>query len=200
MIKAVIFDVGGVLVRTEDRAPRRALEVRLGLQPGEAETLVYNSAKGQQAQRGEITAQELWRWIQTRFCFDDAAVAAFRREFWGGDRLNASLLTLVQSLRPRYQMAIISNAMDDLLLTLTDVYPMADDFDLIVGSAYERVMKPAPEIFLRTLARLDREPAEAIFIDDFAHNVAGARAVGMAAIHYTPDLDIAATLAKYGVV
>lgn len=199
MIKAVIFDVGGVLVRTEDRAPRQALETRLGLQPGEAEYLVYNSEMGQKAQRGEITAAELWRWIQARFGFNDREVEQFRQEFWGGDRLNEPLLGLVRSLRPRYQTAIISNAMDDLLPTLTAVYPMADAFDLIVGSAYERVMKPAPEIFLRTLARLGRQPAEALFIDDFAHNVNGARAIGMAAIHYTPALDVTAALAEHGV-
>jgi len=199
MIKAVIWDVGGVLVRTEDRAPRQALEARLGLQPGEAEFLVYNSAMGQKAQRGEITAAALWRWIQARFRFDDGELETFRREFWGGDRLNAPLLGLVQRLRPRHQTAIISNAMDDLHHTLTVVYPMTEAFDLIVGSAYERVMKPSPEIFLRTLARLGRQPAEAIFIDDFAHNVEGARTVGMAAIHYTPDLDVAAALAEYGV-
>ncbi len=199
-IKAIIFDVGGVLVRTEDRTPRRRLEEQYGLQPGEAEFLVYNSERGQQAQRGEITATTLWRWIQARFNLDAAALADFRQQFWSGDRLNAPLLALVHSLHPRYQTAIISNAMDDLHHMLTAVYPMADAFDLIVGSAAERVMKPAPEIFLRTLARLGREPAEAIFIDDFAHNVAGAQAVGMAAIHYTPDLNVAATLAEYGVV
>lgn len=199
MIKAIIFDVGGVLVRTEDPTPRRELEIRLGLHPGEAEALVYNSEKGQQAQRGEITAQELWRWIQERFGLNDVEVAVFRRQFWGGDRLNAPLVALVRSLRPRHQTAIISNAMDDLLPTLTSLHPCADAFDVIVGSAYEGVMKPAPEIFLRTLARLGRQPEEAIFIDDFAHNVAGAQAVGMAAIHYTPDLDVAAALAQYGV-
>ncbi len=199
-IKAVIFDVGGVLVRTEDRTPRRRLEEQYGLQPGEAEFLVYNSESGRQAQRGEISAAALWRSIQARFGLDDAALADFRRQFWGGDRLNAPLLALVRALRPRYQTAIISNAMDDLLPTLTHAYPMADAFDLIVGSATEGVMKPAPEIFLRTLARLGRQPAEAIFIDDFAHNVAGAQAVGMAALHYTPDLDVAAALAEQGIV
>jgi epoxide hydrolase-like predicted phosphatase len=199
MIKAVIFDVGGVLVRTEDQLPRRQLEAQYDLQPGEAEFLVYNSDMGRKAQHGEITAAALWGWIQARFALDDVALAAFRRQFWGGDRLNTSLLALVRSLRPRHQTAIISNAMDDLHHTLTVAHPMTDAFDLIVGSAYEKVMKPAPEIFLRTLERLRRQPAEAIFIDDFAHNVDGARAVGIAAIHYTPDLDIAAALAEHGI-
>ncbi len=34
-IKAVIFDLGGVLVRTEDQAPRRALAERLGISLGQ---------------------------------------------------------------------------------------------------------------------------------------------------------------------
>ena len=199
MIKAIIFDVGGVLVRTEDHAPRRKLEERLGLAPGEAERLVYNSDMGRAAQRGEITAAELWRSVQEHFGFDADELQQFRAEFWGGDRLNQPLVDLIRSLRPLYQTAIISNAMDDLNQTLAETYPIADAFDLIVGSAYEGIMKPDAEIFLRTLARLGRAPDETIFVDDFAHNVAGAQAVGIHAIHYTPQTDVAAALASYGI-
>ena len=55
------------------------------------------------------------------------------------------------------------------------------------------------QAILRTLARLGRAPDETIFVDDFAHNVAGAQAVGMHAIHYTPQTDVAAALASYGI-
>ena len=46
MIKAIIFDVGGVLIRTEDPGPRRALEVQYGLEPGQAEYMAFNSPLG----------------------------------------------------------------------------------------------------------------------------------------------------------
>ena len=107
---------------------------------------------------------------------------------------------MIRQLRTRYQTAIISNATDNLRQTLTINYPMADAFDLIVGSAYEKVMKPDPRIFERTLARLGRQPDESVFIDDFAHNIVGARAVGMQAIHFTPPIDLVAELAKLGVL
>ena len=48
------------------------------------------------------------------------------------------------------------------------------------------------------MARLGRQPDEAVFIDDFAHNIV-ARAVGMQTIHFTPQVDLAA-LAKLGYV
>lgn len=198
-IQAVVFDVGGVLVRTEDRAPRAALEKRLGLAAGAAEQLVFNGPMGLQAQQGAISAQSLWAWLKTELKLDEEGLAEFRQAFFAGDRLDTTLVEMIRSLRPRYQTAIISNAMDDLLETVTYRYPMADAFDLIVGSAYERVMKPDPAIFLRTLERLGRAPQEAVFIDDFAHNIEGARAVGMAAIHYTPGVDLQAELARLGV-
>jgi epoxide hydrolase-like predicted phosphatase len=199
MIQALIFDVGGVLIRTDDPTPRRRAEQRHGLGPGRAEFLVFNSEMGRQAQHGLISSGELWAWVQAQLGADDATMAAFRRDFFGGDHLNATDVTLIRRLHGAYQTAIISNAMDDLNEVVTAHYPMADAFDLIVGSAYEGIMKPDARIFGRTLARLGRQPAEAVFVDDFMHNVDGARAVGMHAIHYTPDLDLAAALAEFGV-
>ena len=109
------------------------------------------------------------------------------------------MVTLVRRLQTQYQTAIISNAQSNLLDFVTNQFPMADAFDLIVGSAYEGIMKPNAAIFERTLARLGCKPAEAVFIDDFAHNIAGAKAVGMHAIHYQPGVDLAAELAQLGV-
>jgi glucose-1-phosphatase len=197
-IKAVIFDVGGVLVRTHDHSSRRGWEKRLGLAQGESETIVFNSPMGQQAQRGAISDAALWAWVGAHLALGDK-LAAFRRDFWAGDVLDTALVDYIRALRPAYQTAIISNATDGLLQALTETFKIADAFDLIVGSATEGVMKPDAAIFERTLARLERQPAETVFIDDFAHNVAAAQALGMHAIHYTPAVDVPAALAALGV-
>jgi epoxide hydrolase-like predicted phosphatase len=199
VIKAVIFDVGGVLLRTVDPSRRLGLDERFGLPPGECETLVFNSEMGARAQRGEISAEELWSWVQQQLDLTDHGLENFRYEFWAGDRLDAELINYIRRLRPRYQTAIISNAMDNLLDLIGRYFSLADTFDLIVGSAYEKVMKPSPAIFLRTLERLGRQPAEAVFIDDFLHNVEGARRIGMHAVHYRPGMDLPAALAELGV-
>ncbi len=199
MIKAIIFDVGGVLVRTADRSQRNALEQRLGLKPGESEMIVFNGEMGLKAQQGAITNAALWQWIQQHLHLTDEEFLAFRQDFWGGDQLDIELIALIRKLKTCYQTAIISNATDNLNETLTVNYPIADAFDLIVGSAYEKVMKPDRIIFERTLARLGRQPAEAVFIDDFAHNIEGARAAGLHAIHFTPQIDLPAALTALGI-
>ena len=123
----------------------------------------------------------------------------FQRDFWRGDRLDRELVGLIRRLRPHYQTAIISNALDNLNQFLDETLHIADAFDLVVGSAYEGVMKPDALIFERTVARLGRRPQETVFIDDFAHNVEGARAIGMYAIHFRPGIDLPAELARLGV-
>ncbi len=198
MIKAVIFDFGGVLLRTEDHTGRRRWEQKLGLAEGEAEHIVFNGEMGRKAQHGAITVEELWAWVGDYLDLSAAELAAFRRDFWSGDVLDEALVNLIRKLRPSHQTALISNAYNDLRTVLTREFGIADAFDLIVVSAEEGIMKPDPRIFEITWQRLGRQPEETVFIDDFSHNVAGARAVGMHAIHFTPDTDLRTELTALG--
>ena len=201
MIQAVIFDVGGVLLRTEDPTHRKQWETQLGLGPGGAEALVFNSEMGQKAQRGEISASGLWLWIGTYLKLSAEELHAFHAGFWAGDVMDMQLVEYIRRLkRGRYQTAVISNYADNLRPELTHAHGIIDAFDEIVISAEEQMMKPDAEIFRRALTRLGRAPAEAVFIDDFLHNVEAAQEVGLAAVHFQPGIDLPAELAQLGVV
>ncbi len=199
MIKAIIFDIGGVIVRTADHSSRRQWEKKLGLAAWESETIVFNSEMGTKAQCGAITDDALWVWVGQRLNLNDSELAAFRAGFWAGDVLDSGLVDFIRTLRPKYETAVISNATDNLHNALTNQFHIADAFDLIVGSAAEKVMKPDPRIYQRTLARLNRQPAETVFIDDFAHNIQAAQELGMATIHFKPGTNVPDELEKLGV-
>lgn len=196
-IRAVIFDIGGVLVRTVDPSARTVWEQRLGLPPGGAEAKVLNSPTGHSAQRGEISDADLWRWVQQELQLGED-LERFRTDFWRGDAVDASLIDFIRRLRPRYRTAVISNATDSLRATLTR-YGLLELFDVIVGSAYEGVMKPDPAIYARALNRLGLRAEQTVFIDDAPANVAGAIAVGMDAIQFTPSIDLESALTRLGV-
>jgi epoxide hydrolase-like predicted phosphatase len=200
MIQAIIFDIGGVLIRTEDQAPRRRLEERLGLAAGAAEFILLNSDAGLRTQRGEFTEEENWLRVQRELNLSAADLADFRREFWAGDKLDTPLIDYIRRLHEHYQTAIISNAMPGLMTLVNGKYTIADAFDVIVGSGDVKAAKPDPAIYLLTLAQLGRRPSEAIFIDDSLPNIQGAQAVGLHTIHYTRGLDIPAALAARGVI
>lgn len=196
-IRAIIFDIGGVLLRTTDHTGREAWEKRLGLPPGGAESIVLNSEMGHRAQRGEITTAQLWQWVGD-YLELGGELEDFRRDFWRGDTVDADLVELLDALRGRYQLGVISNAGDTLIETLA-AYNLLHRFDLIVGSAYEGIMKPDHRIYERALARLGREPQETVFIDDAPRNIEAAHAIGMKAILYSPRVDLRAELAGLGV-
>jgi len=126
-------------------------------------------------------------------------LGAFRADFWAGDALDKDLVNMIRSLRPTYQTAIISNATDGLRVSLAEQHSIADAFDLIVVSAEERVMKPDPAIYRRALSLLGRRPEEALFVDDFAANVAAAQQLGMAAIQFRPGLGLLEEMRQLGV-
>jgi putative hydrolase of the HAD superfamily len=58
-------------------------------------------------------------------------------------------------------------------------------FDVLVISHLVGLRKPEHPIFELAAARLDRAPADCVFVDDTIANVTAARALGMAAVHYT---------------
>jgi putative hydrolase of the HAD superfamily len=199
MIRTVIFDIGGVIIRTEDTTSRRQWEKKLGLAEWESETIVFNSEMGIKAQSGTITDAELWQWVGQRLNLNGSELEAFRTGFWAGDVLDSGLVDFIRTLRPKYETAVISNATDNLHNALTNQFHIADAFDLIVGSATEKVMKPDPRIYQHTLARLGRQPGEAVFIDDFAHNIQAAQALGMATIHFKLGTNVPTELENLGV-
>jgi epoxide hydrolase-like predicted phosphatase len=200
MIKALIFDFGGVLVRTEDWSTRRKWEIQLGLAERALDQAVFNSEVARAASRGEAPASAIWVDVARALQLDETQLEACRRDFWAGDKLDVDLVALIQSLRPRYQTAILSNAWSDAREMFTQLFDLDQAFDLLIISAEEGITKPDPRIYRIAAERLGVQPHEAVFVDDFIENVEGARAVGMPAIHYQPGLDVGAELAKLGVV
>ncbi|NIO70115.1 MAG: hypothetical protein GTN71_14090, partial [Anaerolineae bacterium] len=59
-IRAVVFDFGGVLMRTVNPVPRRELEQRLGLPPGGASEVVFGNPLWDEFQLGRISSAEFW--------------------------------------------------------------------------------------------------------------------------------------------
>jgi glucose-1-phosphatase len=183
-IRAVIWDIGGVLVRTEDQEPRKHLAERLGVRREVLEYLVFSSEMGQKAQMGAIRAQELLEYVCREVHYPVEETERFEQEFFAGDRLDEELVRYILSLRPNYRTGIISNAWDDVRSMIETRWKMADAFDQIVLSAEVKFWKPDPRIFQLALEKLGVAPGEAVFIDDFAHNITGAQAVGMHAIQF----------------
>jgi putative hydrolase of the HAD superfamily len=188
-IKALIWDCGGVLVRTEDSSGRREWEQKLGLPPYDIDRVVLGSKAWIQAQCGEIPEEAYWTEVRVHLGLDERAIQDLRRDFYAGDRINPVVLDVITRLRPHYKQAILSNAVPSLLEMLRDRFQIVHLFDVIITSASIRVMKPDPQAYGAALDALRLRAEETVFIDDLRENIQGANQLGMHAIHFETDQD-----------
>jgi epoxide hydrolase-like predicted phosphatase len=195
VLKAVVFDWGGVLMRTVDASGRRKWERRLGLPLYAVDRAVHGSRSWKQAQSGIISDAEYWSDVATQLGLDEAELAEFRCDYFSGDRLDEEMVRFVGVLRPRFKTALLSNASPQLR-DLLDEMNVSGLFDVIVISGLVGVQKPDPAIYHIVLERLGVAPAEVIFVDDFVQNIETARALGMQTLHFRAGMDWRAELAR----
>ncbi|MCU6454506.1 HAD family phosphatase [Sphingomonas sp. A2-49] len=77
---------------------------------------------------------------------------------------------------------------------------MFDRFRDVVVSGVEKLVKPDPAIYRLALDRFGLEAARTVFIDDNEANVAGARDVGLIALHFTDEPTLRRDLIALGLL
>ncbi len=183
-IRAVIWDMGGVILRTEDHTLRMELAGRFGLDREALERIVFDGEMSERATLGQIGVDELWQDICMRLKVPPERLPELQQGFWGGDRLDTALVDYIRSLRPKYRTGLLSNAWSDLRQVLQERFHILDAFDAVIISAEAGLMKPDPRIYQLAVERLGVAPSEAVFIDDFPMNVRAARESGLYAIRF----------------
>lgn len=182
-IRAVFFDLGGVIVRTEYQTPREQLAERLGMEYEDLNRIVFDSETGVQASLGAITALQHWESVMKRLKRPYEEMTAIRDEFFAGDIVDHQILEFLRGLRGKYVTGLISNAWSDLRDYLVRE-KMDDAFDHVIISAEVGVAKPEAKIFQLALKQAGVSPSEAVFVDDFYVNIEGCEKVGIKGIHF----------------
>lgn len=183
-IRAVFFDLGGVIVRTEYQAPRQQLAERFGMDYDDIEKIVFGSPSAARATVGEINEEEHWQGVMKTLKLPANDVERVKKEFFGGDVVDRMLLRFLRSLKPKYKVGLISNAWNGLRAYI-EREKFADVFDAIIISAEVGAAKPSEKIYTIALEQLQVKPKEAVFVDDFIENIEACEKLGMKGIHFT---------------
>lgn len=181
-IRAVVFDIGGVLEITPDTGMTEKWEARLHLKPGELNEQLMDVWKD--GSSGNISEEIVEQSIGEIMGMDQGQVEALMADLWKEylGELNVELAAYFASLRPRYQTAILSNSFAGARGKEQEHYHFAEMCDLIIYSHEEGIAKPDLRIFELTCERLGVQPTEIVFLDDVEANVAAAHAFGIQAI------------------
>jgi putative hydrolase of the HAD superfamily len=135
-----------------------------------------------------LPGREYWRRVASDLSIDGDPPAAdliaidvaswmsFREEMWqlAADARAAGIRT-----------AVLSNGIREVLAQLDIERPLPAHFDVVVISFDVGCAKPDPQIYQITLDRLCVAPGDALFVDDRAENIEGARQLGIETLHFT---------------
>ncbi|MFL6138207.1 MAG: cytochrome P450 [Frankiaceae bacterium] len=180
-VKAVVFDVMGVLVRPPAVAGRAPAGM---FGPADADS----DHPWHRLERGEITLAEAQRLVGPPPAGSGPAAAGPVPPF----ALMTEMVALAEQLAAAgLALALCTNAVHELTGLWSTLYAWDDLFPVVVRSCHEGVRKPDPALYERTLMRLGVQPEDALLLDDSPANVAAAQAHGMRAVLVDRDVTAA---------
>jgi putative hydrolase of the HAD superfamily len=180
-IRAVAFDLGGVL---EQVAPIESLlgswRVRLGLDESAFQAAIATISL-QNTVIGARDEAEVRRQYTRALDLSQAQADQFMADLWDWycGELDTELFDWALSLRPRYQVAIVSNSGDGARREDFRRYPLAGNFEPVIYSHEVGLAKPDPRIYLLLCERLGLAPSQVAFLDDVPANIEAACELGI---------------------
>ena len=182
--RTVIFDYGEVISLSQSQADRAVIANLAGAGDGAAAGRFWAaySAHRDGLDLGKAGVAAYWRAIADDIGahWDEARV----HELWAADfrswlSVNPAVIGVLADLRAgTTPLALLSNAGADFASFFRHG-PLGDFFSACYVSGELGLLKPHAEIYRHVLGDLGITPAEAVFIDNRAANVAGAEALGI---------------------
>jgi epoxide hydrolase-like predicted phosphatase len=184
-VRAVVWDLGGVILRTMDWGPRSRWEERLGLPHMQLTRLVFESDASRRATLGQASDDDVWDSVAEALQLDPMTRDQLRREYFAHDKIDATLMEFIRGLRRHVRVGMITNAWPGVRRYLETEFQIADAFDPLIVSAEVGIAKPDPRIYQLALERIGVDAPAAVFVDDSEANVIGARWAGMQAVQFS---------------
>ena len=181
MIRAVVFDIGNVILRFDFGIAMKRLQHQCD--PISGEITARLAALQTSYESGQITRPEFQRRATeaVRFTGEEREFVEAWEEIFTE---NLPMSGLIRALRPKYPLYLLSNTSDLHVDYMWRTYPIFQLFTDAVYSYRVKCFKPDRAIFEVAVRQFGINPVETVYIDDLEKNVAAARDVGFQAFQY----------------
>ena len=200
MIKAIIFDMGGVVVNRTDYIIPEEIAHSFGVSLEIAKQAYDEAMKDNAFQKGIISEEEVCQRIQ--YFLNKPLPHDYKTIFTKQmqiTHLQKEVLDIVNSLKKNgYIIPLLSNTCKPHV----EYHKKHGDYHLfspLILSSEVGFAKPDAEIYLIALKKINCKPEEAVFIDDKQKCVDGAIAVGIYGILFQNAKQLLSDLRNLGV-
>ncbi len=194
-IRAVISDFGGVLT-TPLLGSFAAFQDETGISAQSLGEAMQRIAERDgehplfELERGRITEARFLESLRRELAPDlghEPELHRFSEIYFDALDPNEPMIEEMRDLKARgYRMALLTNNVREWEPLWRGMLPVDEIFEVIVDSAFVGMRKPEPAIYELVLERIGGGigAADCLFVDDVEDNVATARELGMAAVHF----------------
>jgi HAD superfamily hydrolase (TIGR01509 family) len=178
MIEAVVFDLDGLLIETEeiwDEVREEIVRGRGGSWTGAAQRDMMG-----------MSSTEWSRYMHEALGVPDAperinelVVERMAERYRSSLPLLPGAVEAVQRIAARWPLGLASSSNRPLIELVLDVAGLAPHFQAVVSSEEVARGKPAPDVYLEAAARLGVDPSRAAAVEDSEAGIRSATAAGM---------------------
>jgi HAD superfamily hydrolase (TIGR01509 family) len=181
VIKAVVFDMDGVLIDSEpvwERVRRNFVATRGGQWRDDAQDRLMGMST---AEWSAYLSEDFGLRLSAPQVAE-LVIAAMAAEYRAHLPLLPGAVGAVRDLSARWPLAVASSAPKSLIDAVLDASGLRPAFAAAVSSEEVARGKPAPDVYLEAAARLGVPPAACAAVEDSANGLRSAAAAGLAVI------------------
>ncbi len=185
MIKAIIFDIGGVVTFTDFQELYANFANRVGIDP--EFVAQYHPNSWGKLLVGDITLGGFFQDMKNARAKEGLDL----KTVWLEEALkvrvvNEELLNAIAKLRKSYKVGTLTN-LSPTRLMVDEYMGIYNHFDFAILSCKEHLKKPDPKFYQLALERAEAKANECVFVDDKESNSIAARELGFTDIIYTTN-------------
>jgi HAD superfamily hydrolase (TIGR01509 family) len=198
-LRAIIFDIGRVLIRIDVTRAMQGLAAGGSLSPSELWTAIEKDPRWRDWQEGRISSRDWYLHLTKRF----GGNFSFEQftEVWNRvlDPVPIHEEAFFEKLSKRYRLALLSNTDAIHVRHMEAAYSFFAFFPVRIYSCVVGASKPDPIIYREALRALKVQAQEAVYIDDIAAYVEAAQRLGMGGLQFQSPAQLTSELKSLGV-